>query len=65
MPICESDCVDGAELLITEHGQEYPVTFVSFSGVMMHLYHFGCSIHIVSIYIQTKAKGKRSHINLL
>ncbi|KAL5499488.1 hypothetical protein EMCRGX_G010915 [Ephydatia muelleri] len=31
MPICESDCVDGAELLITEHGQEYPVTFVSFS----------------------------------
>ncbi|KAL5497383.1 hypothetical protein EMCRGX_G002517 [Ephydatia muelleri] len=32
MPICESDCVDGAELLITEHGQEYPVTFVSFSA---------------------------------
>eukprot|EP00731_Ephydatia_muelleri_P000473 Em0001g473a len=31
MPICESDCVDGAELLITEQGQEYPVTFVSFS----------------------------------
>ncbi|KAL5488814.1 hypothetical protein EMCRGX_G017818 [Ephydatia muelleri] len=31
MPICESDCVDGAELLLTEHGQEYPVTFVSFS----------------------------------
>ncbi|KAL5477720.1 hypothetical protein EMCRGX_G024556 [Ephydatia muelleri] len=31
MPICETDCVDGAELLITEHGQEYPVTFVTAS----------------------------------
>ena len=36
MPICKTDCVDGAELLITEHGQKYPVTFLSFSGVMMH-----------------------------
>ena len=60
MPICETDCVDGAELLITEHGQEYPVTFVSFSGVMMHWYWFGCSIHILYCYSD---KGKKSRIS--
>ena len=31
IPICETDFAD---LLVTEHGQEYPVTFVSFSGVL-------------------------------
>ena len=60
MPICETDCVDGAELLITEHGQEYPVTFVSFSGVMMHWYQFGRSIHILYCYSDKRQK-KKSH----
>ena len=56
MPICETDCVVGAELLITEHGQEYPVTFVSFSGVMMHWYQCGCSIHILYCYSDKRQK---------
>lgn len=40
MPICETDFVDGASLLVMEHGQEYPVTFVSFSGVVIHWYMY-------------------------
>ena len=51
MPTFETDLVDGTEFLLTEHGQEYPVMFVSFSVVTMQWYQFGCSIIIILYYI--------------
>lgn len=50
LPICETDFVDGAEFFISEYGQEYPVTFLSWSGVI-HWCHVDCNFNLVCISI--------------
>ena len=65
MPIYETDFVDGAEFLLNEHGQEYPVTFVSFSGMMMHWYQFGCSINFLYCYSDKRQKKPSTSISTI
>ena len=62
IPISKNDFNERADLLLSDHGKEYPVQFVSFCGMT-----FGAYMHCIILYyfIQKKGRVQNPHLPML